>query len=132
LFAALLALECFFLPETLFPRELVLASEERHQTRDKEEVYTEANEVKRTKELGYLVRAGTPFPHNHMLISLQSFCKIPGVTHPKPWDTILRATQIFAYPTVVISVFSFVFFQYWWYVTFPSSPLPTHPRYPRL
>jgi hypothetical protein len=36
------------------------------------------------------------------------------VIHPKPWDTIIRATKVFAYPTVVISTFSFVFFQYWW------------------
>jgi hypothetical protein len=27
---------------------------------------------------------------------------------------MIRVTQMFAYPTVVISVFAFVFFQYWW------------------
>jgi hypothetical protein len=59
LFAALLVLECFFLPETLFPRALVLASEERHQNRDKEVVDNKTFEAKRMKELGYVVRALT-------------------------------------------------------------------------
>lgn len=44
----------------------------------------------------------------------QYFGIIPGVVHPKPWDTITRFIRMFGYPTVVISTFAFVFFQYWW------------------
>jgi hypothetical protein len=66
LFAALLAAEFFFLPETLFPRALVLASEERAQgTQDA--LYIETSEIKRTKQLGYLVPPSFPnlhYPHS--------------------------------------------------------------------
>ena len=49
---------------------------------------------------------------------IQSFRKIPGVIHPKPWDTAIRAAKVFAYPTVVLSVLAFTFLQYWWYAHF--------------
>jgi hypothetical protein len=114
LFAALLIGECLFLPETLFPRALVLASEERARS-TQAAVYIETSEIKRTKQLKYLVSPPESY-YRFMTADYinKNLRKIPGVIHPKPWDTIIRATKIFAYPTVLISVFSFVFFQYWW------------------
>jgi hypothetical protein len=104
----------------------VLASEEGAlENHNQEALSAETLKIKRTKELGYLVSLPSSLPPvtSHNIPELahqggkQSVRKIPGVIHPKPWDTIIRATKIFAYPTVVISTFSFVFFQYWWSVT---------------
>jgi hypothetical protein len=58
LFAALLVVECFFLPETLYPRQKVVASElARTSNTEKSEeasIHPEID-IKRTKELGYFV-----------------------------------------------------------------------------
>jgi hypothetical protein len=56
LFAALLVAECLFLPETLFPRAFVLASETRSQRTHEGGVPGGISNIKRTKELGYIVR----------------------------------------------------------------------------
>ncbi|RDW88316.1 MFS transporter-19 [Coleophoma cylindrospora] len=94
LFAFLLVLECFFLPETLYPRNLVLSTSSPDAT-------SADIAIPRTKQLGYM----------HV-------SRIPGVTHPKPWATIFRFASIWSYPTVVISTLTFVFLQYWWICSF--------------
>jgi hypothetical protein len=49
LFAVLLVLECCFLPETLYPRELVVQAE-------MNQIQIDDTGLKRTTQLGYFVR----------------------------------------------------------------------------
>ncbi|KAJ5612609.1 MFS transporter [Penicillium lagena] len=96
LFAFLLICECFFLPETHYPRAVML-EREAHIRIGKDKSSDDPYGLKRTKQLGYL------------------HCRsIPGVRHPKWWDAILIFCQLWTYPTISISVCAFVAFQYWW------------------
>lgn len=88
LYSALLLSQCLLLPETLYPRAVVVAAEGQH---------TSLITLKRTKQLGYF-----------------NLRKVPGVSHPKPWTTVTQFIHLFAYPTIVISVFAYCFLHYWW------------------
>jgi hypothetical protein len=114
LFAALLLLELFFMPETLYPRNKMLQQMPRlhgHKslTGDIEkqlagndttstapaEVLT--SELRRTKNLPFF-----------------NWRPIPGMRHPKPWDSITRFVLTFRLPAVVIAVIGYAFVWYWW------------------
>ncbi|TVY91959.1 putative transporter [Lachnellula willkommii] len=99
LFAVLFLTQCFFLPETLYPREAVILSESG-------QLQSLPVDIPRTLQLGYL-----------------SVKKVPGVPHPKPWMTAVQFLRLFNYPTIVISVMSYCFFQYWW-VTSVTTLVP--------
>lgn len=99
LFAVLLVLECTWLPETLYPRTLVVTSEQRSSPIGGGDVvsHTSVGVVKKTKQLAWL-----------------KFQKVPGLTHPKPYVTAAQFCMIWSYPTIVISTLAYVFFHYWW------------------
>lgn len=105
MFAVLLGLELCFMSETLYPRNHMLArlpvagdvgeTEMKEVAREK----TDADQVslKRTTKLFFL-----------------NFKPIPGMRHPKPWDSLVRFALTFKYPTVVIGVLIYSFAWYWW------------------
>ncbi|KAJ5219302.1 MFS transporter [Penicillium cinerascens] len=99
LFGILLVCECLFLPETRYPRAVVLEHEAGLEGQEmcKETMYDVISDIKRTKQLGHL-----------------HFRPIPGVSHPKFWDAVLEFCKLWTYPTISISVCCYVFFQYWW------------------
>lgn len=39
---------------------------------------------------------------------------VPGMRHPKPWDSITRFFLTFKFPTVSIAVIGYSFVWYWW------------------
>ena len=95
LFGVLLILQLAFLPETLYPRSHMLAGEKIAsglRTGD-----TEKPELKRTTDLPFL-----------------NFRPVPGMRHPRPWDSLLRFGVTFKYPVVVLAVVVFCFSWYWW------------------
>jgi hypothetical protein len=96
LFGALLIMELAFLPETLYPRKYMLSKTVPSPTCSKCS-NTEQVELKRTTNL-----------------SLLNFQPIPGMRHPKPWDSMLRFLLTFRYPVVVLSSGVFCFAWYWW------------------
>ena len=96
LFGALLITELAFLPETLYPRKYMLSKRALLPTGNECDS-TEQVELKRTTNL-----------------SLINFQPIPGMRHPKPWDSTLRFFFIFRYPVVVLSTGIFCFAWYWW------------------
>lgn len=53
-----------------------------------------------------------------MLTTAQNIRKIPGVPHPKPWETLITFCKLWAYPRLAISVCGYIFLHYWWYVPF--------------
>jgi len=117
LFAVLLVLEVFFMPETLYPRQKMLlqtrvvegkspfgADIEKHAVADKSPMPRQAlsreistDDLPRTKKLPFV-----------------NFGPIPGMRHPKPWDSITRFVLTFQFPVIVIGVLGYSFVWYWW------------------
>lgn len=52
-------------------------------------------------------------------MTLQNIRKIPGVAHPKPWETLITFCKLWAYPRLAVSVCGYIFLHYWWYVHLP-------------
>lgn len=63
LFGVLLICECLFLPETHYPRAVVLEHEAECEGQEisMDTKYNAISDIKRTKSLGYLVRIVTPW-----------------------------------------------------------------------
>jgi len=86
LLGVILIAEVVFLPETLYPRRLMLAGGK------------EGGAVKRTKGLG---------------LGLGNVKPLPGMTHPKVWDTLVRFAKTFKYSVVAVAVMTYCFGWYW-------------------
>jgi hypothetical protein len=114
LFALLLLLELFFMPETLYPRNkmlqqmprldgsIALPSDIEKQRGDDtatsmSPAKTLSSELCRTKNLPFI-----------------NWRPIPGMRHPKLWDSITRFVLAFQLPAVVIAVVGYCFAWYWW------------------
>ena len=106
MFALLLVLEVLFMSESLYPRNYMLArlpiASGAGDSADLEQIGSEkadadAVDLKRTTKLFYL-----------------NFKPVPGMRHPKPWDSLTRFVLTFKYPVVVIGVFIYCFAWYWW------------------
>lgn len=85
LLGCILLAEIVFLPETLYPRKLMLTGGK------------EGGEVKRTKKLAFV-----------------NVKPVPGVGVPKVWDTVVRFIKTWKYVVVPVSVFTYCFGWYWW------------------
>lgn len=105
------------MPETLYPRQQMLLNEnisnlnERgngntekdHPASERTNISTPVSEessfgnVLRTKNLPFL-----------------NFMPVPGMRHPKPWDSIIRFALTFKLLVVVIAVLGYSFTWYWW------------------
>lgn len=106
LFGFLLVLELAFMSETLYPRNYMLSrmplSAANSGSTDIEKLghaRIEATEVnlRRTTKLAFI-----------------NIKPVPGMRHPKPWDSILRFLLTFKFPIVVIAVGIYCFAWYWW------------------
>lgn len=101
LLGVVLIAEIFFLPETLYPRKTMLERNERATVAAGNEKMPgfsqEVEGPKRTKTLG--------------LVSIKP---VPGMRHPKVWDTIVRFLKTFKYVVVPIAVLTYCFGYYWW------------------
>ncbi|TQB72797.1 hypothetical protein MPDQ_006440 [Monascus purpureus] len=108
LFALLLVLELLFMPETLYPRNLMLGHFPRVNNgpgvlNDIETAHTQPSEkqeetsVRRTKKLFFF-----------------NFRPVPGILHPKLYDSVVRFVLTFCFPVVTIGVLGYCFLWYWW------------------
>lgn len=57
---------------------------------------------------------------------------IPGMRHPKPWDSITRFVLTFQLSTVVIAVVGFSFVWYWWVLSVITMVPAAYPNYTPL
>jgi MFS family permease len=103
-FGVILIAEIAFMPETLYPRERMLALEagEAMRTATESEKPTvtavgDQTDLKRTKQLAFI-----------------NIMPIPGILHPKVWDSLVRFFKLFRFGAVSISVIVFCFSWYWW------------------
>ena len=106
LFGALLALEVAFMSETLYPRNLMLSrmpvmSGDAGTTDIEKRTGGGSNatdvDLKRTKKLPLL-----------------NFKPVPGMRHPKAWDSVIRFILTLKFPVVVLAVLIYCFAWYWW------------------
>ncbi|PGH16212.1 hypothetical protein AJ79_01981 [Helicocarpus griseus UAMH5409] len=107
LFGALLLLEIFFMPETLYPRNMMLKR---------------LPIVSGTATPTDIEKSGTQPTKEEGIIDLQrtkvlpflNFRPIPGMRHPKPWDSLARFFKTFRLLVVPIGVLGYCFLWYWW------------------
>lgn len=97
------------MPETLYPRNRILQSASESSTEtgiaaaaDPEKaphptISSSEPEIPRTKGLFFL-----------------NFHPIPGMRHPKPWDSVIRFFLTFRFPVVIIAILGYSFLWYWW------------------
>lgn len=103
MFGVILIAELAFLPETLYPRDLMLSEASRGsialQTMGEKQdsLASGASSVKRTKTLAFI-----------------NVLPVPGIQHPKPYDTLVRFVKTFKYTVVPLSVMTYCFAWYWW------------------
>ncbi|KAI9371809.1 major facilitator superfamily domain-containing protein [Aspergillus egyptiacus] len=135
LFGALLILELAFMPETLYPRSLMLTrmplspspstpadiespplKQEQPQTKPTAESEDSAA-VARTKSLPFLNYTLTP---------------IPGLIHPPLYTTLTRFVRTFALPVIPLSVLGYSFLWYWWVLSVITMVPAAYPQYSAL
>lgn len=102
LFGVLLVLEMALMPETLYPRNRMLvaaplATEDEEGPLDIEKIGrrrsdASVSDLPRTRKLPFV-----------------NFKPVPGMKHPKPWDSILRFALTFKFPAVVMGVLTYCF-----------------------
>ena len=108
LFGVLLVLELVFMHETLYPRNYMLkrmplaGGGESGETVEMEKGARGNGNVgdvdlKRTKKLPFV-----------------NYKPVPGMRHPKPWDSVVRFVLMFRFPVVAIGVLIYCFAWYWW------------------
>lgn len=120
LFALLLVLELALMSETLYPRNYMLAKMPMTNSTnsiDVEMLGREKNDqtdvdLERTKNL--------------LFINIKP---VPGMRHPKPWDSVIRFILTFKYPVVVIGVLIYCFAWYWWILSIITMLPAAYPLY---
>ncbi|MCJ1470298.1 hypothetical protein MMC07_008943 [Pseudocyphellaria aurata] len=106
LFGFLLVLELAFMSESLYPRNYMLSRMPRSGA-DIDTIYIEkvGNVTMEASETDLKRTTKLPF------INIKP---VPGLRHPRPWDSILRFALTFKFPVVVIAVGIYCFAWYWW------------------
>lgn len=100
LFGVILILEVAFLPETLYPRQMM---------QSKSLVSSDNN-----KKTSNDTTLGQDPPRRTKSLAIANVTPVPGIKHPKPWDTIVRFIKTFKYLVVTVSVMAYCFGWYWW------------------
>jgi multidrug resistance protein len=107
IFAALLALELAFMPETLYPRNHMLSQMPMIEAGDETDTVDIEKVGRKRSDASQVI-----LPRTKKLFFL-NFKPVPGMRHPKPWDSVVRFAKTFQYPIIVIAMFAFCFTWYW-------------------
>lgn len=105
LFGVVLVAEILFLPETLYPRDLVLS-------KARGAVLTPTDE-KAAAEAGG-INGQESYPRRTKQLAYINVTPLPGMKHPKAWDTLTRFVKTFKFVVVPISIMTYCFAWYWW------------------
>lgn len=97
LFAALLLLELALMPETLYPRALMLQRMAATEKPAEPNAGIEEAEIKRTKSLPFL-----------------NIRPVPGLSHPPIYASFTRFLLTFRFPVIPVAVLGYSFTWYWW------------------
>jgi MFS family permease len=107
LFGVLLALELAFMPETLYPRNQMLMKMPMATSSD--EAVVDIEKVGRRRSDA----AEVDLPRTKKLFFI-NYKPIPGMRHPKPWDSLVRVVLLFKFGVVPLAVGVYCFMWYWW------------------
>lgn len=112
LFAALLVLELFLMPETLYPRTIML----QRMPRDghKPPASSDIEQSPTDEKTGSMATAARPAIPRTRELGFFNVRPVPGMRHPKPWDSVVRFVLTFRFPVIVTSVIGYCFLWYWW------------------
>lgn len=106
LFGALLVMELLFLPETLYPRSFMLA---RMPAAMAAPVITDIEKL--VHDVGNQHDVDLKRTTKLFFFNLKP---VPGMRHPKPWDSVVRCVLMTKYLAVSVAVFIYCFAWYWW------------------
>lgn len=112
LFGILFCLELLFLPETLYPRHHMLTTMARMEASHGAAGSIADVDLKRTTDLPFI-----------------NMRPVPGLRHPKPWDSIIRFGLTFKYPVVVLTVAVYCFSWYWWILSIVTQIPAAYAQY---
>lgn len=105
LFGVILLAEIAFLPETLYPRELMLTKSRDTVSPSGDEEKAVANAQQDAPVIG---------PQRTKELSRFNVMPLPGMQHPSVADTFIRFIKTFRYYTVSLSIGIYCFAWYWW------------------
>lgn len=114
LFAILFILEIFFMPETLYPRRKMMLDDPMKKN-DSTPADLEKSAAKKMQpespSSADIPSVDLPRTKTLPFVNLRP---IPGMRHPKPWDSITRFILTFQLPAVVVTVIGYSVVWYWW------------------
>ncbi|KAH8427263.1 putative MFS transporter [Aspergillus melleus] len=138
LFGLLFVLELFFMPETLYPRSLMLT----HPS-SSESILSALEENKKphssSPPTSTSTSTSTPPPSTTaqektiprtQTLPILNFRPIPGLNHPRPWSATHRFLLTFRLPVIVLAVTGYSFTWYWWIlsiITMMPAAYESHP-----
>jgi hypothetical protein len=112
MFGIILVLELAFLPETLYPRNHMLARAAMKESGRGWGYTTPRPEIERTTNLSFI-----------------NIKPIPGIRHPRPWDSMIHFGLTFRYPVVVFAVAVYCFSWYWWALSIITMIPAAYPNF---
>jgi hypothetical protein len=112
MFGTILVLELVFLPETLYPRSHMLARAAMKETSRGWGCTSPQLEIERTTNLSFI-----------------NIKPVPGMRHPRPWDSMIRFGLTFKYPVVVLAVVIYCFSWYWWVLSIITMIPAAYPNF---
>lgn len=118
MFGVLLLLELCFLPETLYPRSLMLS-----RMPSSGSATTAAMEKGADPDVAYDDVART------MQLPFLNFKPVPGITVQKPYDAFVYFVKTWSYPNVAIAVFCYSYAWYWWVMSVITYLPVAYPLY---
>lgn len=123
LFGVVLLAELFFLPETLYPRHLMLADTHRAgmPTQPGDEKTMIVSNCSPNKYVDLRKTKQLPFAN---------VSPLPGIKHPALYDTIIRFIKTFKYIVVSISIMAYCFGWYWWVLSVVTLVPIAYETYP--
>jgi MFS family permease len=107
LFGVLFILELAFFPETLYPRNHMLTK--MPMTSSTDDVVVDLEKVTKQRSDA----SSVDLPRTKKL-PFVNFRPVPGMTHPKPWDALVRSVLLFKFAPVGIAVGAYCYLWYWW------------------
>ncbi|KAL3470692.1 major facilitator superfamily domain-containing protein [Aspergillus californicus] len=134
LFGTLLIVELIFMPETLYPRTLMLSrmpktssvspstldneidiEQSQAQTEKSSPQTADVDETPRTKSLPFL-----------------NISPLPGLPHPPLYTTLTRFLYTFTLPVIPLAVLGYSFIWYWWVLSVITMVPAAYPQYSPL
>ncbi|KAL4779353.1 major facilitator superfamily domain-containing protein [Aspergillus varians] len=127
LFGTLLILELLFMPETLYPRTLMLTR------MPKTAITTTSQDIEHSPSPSPSNKPSTsPNPPRTKSLPFLNYTPIPSLQSPPPYTTLTRFLSTFTLPTIPLTVLGYSFLWYWWVLSVITMVPAAYPQYSPL